>query len=284
MMALDRATLARTGAVAILILLLLVLWIGPVGAYVDLVQDGAGEIAQKAALLQRYRALADVGSSDRTEPARTDPALLIPAIPDAQAGALVQETVKSAAAAAQVQIQGLQVLRGEARAGSPESRCASVPPVMSAGSGGCFTQSRRRARCSIPTTCRSSRRPPLLGRLPACCKSSSISPASRREPRRDRLGIAGAAAQSPAPRNRRRAGRAGGLALAAVDRTGEIGCRRNGYGGDCRAGFASFATGGKVRRDIRAAAVLALPQAGARRESGSGGPWDRAALPAARAD
>src|SRR5438045_4075734 len=30
---------------------------------------------------------------------------------------------------------------------------------MSAGSGGCFTQSRRRARCSIPTTCRSSRKP-----------------------------------------------------------------------------------------------------------------------------
>jgi len=117
MMALDRATLTRTGAVAILILLLPVLWIGPIGAYVDLVQDVAGEVAQKAALLQRYRALADVGSSDRTEPARTDPALLIPAIPDAQAVALLQETVKSAAAAAQVQIQGLQVLRGEGEGG-----------------------------------------------------------------------------------------------------------------------------------------------------------------------
>jgi len=73
-------------------------------------------------VLQRYRVLADAGPADRTgpdrtEPARTDPALLIPAMPDAQAVALLQETVKSAAAAAQVQIQGLQVLRGEGEAG-----------------------------------------------------------------------------------------------------------------------------------------------------------------------
>jgi general secretion pathway protein M len=122
MMPLDRATLARAGAVAILLLLLLLLWIGPVGAYVDLVGEGAEQIAQKAAVLQRYRALANAGPVDRPEsapiePARTDPALLIPAIPEAQAVALLQETVKSAAAAAQVQIQGLQVLRGEGEAG-----------------------------------------------------------------------------------------------------------------------------------------------------------------------
>ena len=122
MMSFDRATLARAGAVAILALLLLVLWIGPIGAYVDLVGEGGEEIAQKGAVLQRYRVLADAGPADRTgpdrtEPARTDPALLIPAMPDAQAVALLQETVKSAAAAAQVQIQGLQVLRGEGEAG-----------------------------------------------------------------------------------------------------------------------------------------------------------------------
>jgi general secretion pathway protein M len=127
MMSLDRATLARAGAVAILALLLLVLWIGPIGTYVDLVGEGAEEIAQKAAVLQRYRALADAGPADRTgsdrtgsartDPAPTDPALLIPAMPDAQAVALLQETVKSAAAAAQVQIQGLQVLRSEGEAG-----------------------------------------------------------------------------------------------------------------------------------------------------------------------
>lgn len=128
MMPLDRTTLARAGAVAILALLLLVLWLGPIGAYVDLVGEGAEEIAQKTAVLQRYRGLVDAGPADRTgaaqteparaEPARTDPALLIPAMPDAQAVALLQETVKSAAAAAQVQIQGLQVLRSEGEAGA----------------------------------------------------------------------------------------------------------------------------------------------------------------------
>jgi general secretion pathway protein M len=123
MMPLDRTTLARAGAVAILALLLLVLWIGPIGAYVDLVGEGAEEIAQKTAVLQRYRGLVDAGPADRTgsaqtEAARADPALLIPAMPDAQAVALLQETVKSAAAAAQVQVQGLQVLRGEGEAGA----------------------------------------------------------------------------------------------------------------------------------------------------------------------
>ena len=53
MMSFDRATLARAGAVAILALLLLVLWIGPIGAYVDLVGEGGEEIAQKGAVLQR---------------------------------------------------------------------------------------------------------------------------------------------------------------------------------------------------------------------------------------
>src|SRR4029077_12257592 len=38
--------------------------------------------------------------------------------PDAQAVAMLQETIKGAAAAAQVQIQGLQVLRGEGEAGA----------------------------------------------------------------------------------------------------------------------------------------------------------------------
>ena len=117
-MSLDRAVLARAGAVAILVLLLLVLWLGPIGAYFDLVGEGADEIAQKAALLQRYRALAEAGPAERAEPARIEPSLLIPAVPDAQALALLQETVKSAAAAAQVQVQGLQVLRGEGEAGA----------------------------------------------------------------------------------------------------------------------------------------------------------------------
>lgn len=117
-MSIDRAVVTRAGAIGILLLLLLVLWIGPIGAYFELVSAGADELAQKAALLQRYRMLADIPTAGRPEAARTDPSLLIPAVPDAQALALLQETVKSAAAAAQVQIQGLQVLRSEGEAGA----------------------------------------------------------------------------------------------------------------------------------------------------------------------
>jgi general secretion pathway protein M len=116
----DRALLTRAGALAILLLLVALLWVGPIGAYFQLIGDGADAIARKTALLQRYRALADAAASGRpNEAARSDPSLLLPAVPDAQAVALLQETVKSAAAAAQVQIQGFQVLRSEGEAGAP---------------------------------------------------------------------------------------------------------------------------------------------------------------------
>ena len=117
-MSLDRAILARAGAVAILLLLFAVLWIGPIGTYFELVAGGADALAQKAALLQRYRALVEAPAAENAEVARGDPSLLIPAVPDAQALALLQETVKAAAAAAQVQIQGLQVLRSEGEPGA----------------------------------------------------------------------------------------------------------------------------------------------------------------------
>jgi general secretion pathway protein M len=117
-MSLDRTVLTRAGAVAILVALLAVLWIGPIGAYFDMVARGADALSQKATLLQRYRALADAPPAEHSEPARGDPSLLIPAVPDAQALALLQETVKAAAAAAQVQIQGLQVLRSEGEPGA----------------------------------------------------------------------------------------------------------------------------------------------------------------------
>jgi general secretion pathway protein M len=118
MMSLDRSALERAGALAILLVLFLVLWLGPVGAYLDFIGQGGDEIVQKSALLQRYRALADAAPAQPVAPARTDASLLIPAVPDAQALAVLQETIKSAAAAAQVQIQGMQVLRGEGEAGA----------------------------------------------------------------------------------------------------------------------------------------------------------------------
>lgn len=118
MMSLDRTTLERAGALAILLALLVALWIGPIGAYLDFIGQGADEIAQKSALLQRYRALADPAPAQPGGLARVEASLLIPAVPDAQAIAVLQETLKSAAAAAQVQIQGMQVLRGEGEAGA----------------------------------------------------------------------------------------------------------------------------------------------------------------------
>lgn len=118
MMSLDRAVLQRAGALAILLAFVVMLWLGPVGAYFDMLGRGADEIAQKSALLQRYRALADAAPAQSAGPARTDASLLIPAMPEAQAIAVLQETIKSAAAAAQVQIQGMQVLRGEGEAGA----------------------------------------------------------------------------------------------------------------------------------------------------------------------
>ncbi len=117
-MPVDRAVLARAGAVAILLLLLAVLWVGPIGAYFDMVGQGADELAQKANLLQRYRALAGDAPTQAAQPPQIDASLLIPAVPDAQAVALLQETVKAAAAAAQVQVQGLQVLRSEGEGGA----------------------------------------------------------------------------------------------------------------------------------------------------------------------
>ena len=111
----DGPTLNRAAALAILAVLIGVFWIGPVTAYRDLVDAGGDEIATKTAMLQRYRVLA-------AEPAATSdppgPSLLYPDIPESQAVALLQETVKAAAASAQIQVQGLQVLRGEALPGA----------------------------------------------------------------------------------------------------------------------------------------------------------------------
>ena len=113
----DPAALRRTAALLILAALAAAVWIGPVGAYRGLLDDAADRIAAQAALLARYRALA------QTEPAAPDaaasgPSLIYPDIPESQATALLQEAVKAAAAAARVQVQGLQVLRSETMPGA----------------------------------------------------------------------------------------------------------------------------------------------------------------------
>jgi general secretion pathway protein M len=111
MSAAERAMVARIAALGILVAIAVVLWLGPVGAYRDLVSAGARELAGKEQLLDRYRALV-AGTRAEDRPA-SDRALLFPALSDAGAAALLQETLKAAATSAQVEIQGIQMLPSE---------------------------------------------------------------------------------------------------------------------------------------------------------------------------
>jgi general secretion pathway protein M len=106
---------SRVAALAILATLVALFCVGPLAAYCDLVAGNNDTLATKAAVLQRYRALADAKPS---EAAPADPALIYPDMPESQASALLQETIKKIAATAHVQVQGLQVLRGETQGGA----------------------------------------------------------------------------------------------------------------------------------------------------------------------
>jgi len=113
----DQALLSRAAAVAILFALLGAVGFGPVTAYVDLLDAGAEQLKHREQLLQRYRELArEVPSEQR--PTAQGEGLMFPEMPESQAVALLQEALKGAAAAAQVEVQGLQVLRTEALPGS----------------------------------------------------------------------------------------------------------------------------------------------------------------------
>jgi len=113
----EPALLSRAAALAILLVVLGAILVGPVTAYIDLLGGDAERLQHQEQLLQRYRELA------REPPAGPPPAargesLLFPEIPESQAVALLQEALKGAAATAQVEVQGLQVLRTEALPGS----------------------------------------------------------------------------------------------------------------------------------------------------------------------
>jgi hypothetical protein len=116
----DRPMLSRIAALAILAALAVVFCVGPLAAYCGWVGSNDEALGTKTALLQRYRALASANSSSAA-PSVTPPAgaaLFYADMPESQASALLQETIKNVASAAQVQIQGLQVLRGEALPGA----------------------------------------------------------------------------------------------------------------------------------------------------------------------
>lgn len=102
-------TAARAAALLILVVLLAGLWIGPVAAYRGFVADGADRLAAAEQKLLRYRAVLRAPQPAAAPIDAT--AALFPAASAAQADALLQQTLKAAAAAAQVEIEGLQVLQ-----------------------------------------------------------------------------------------------------------------------------------------------------------------------------
>jgi hypothetical protein len=108
-------TRSRAAALAILAALVALLWVGPVAAYRDYLSGEARHLAELDAALVRDRALVAAPSV----PGAIDGALLPPGISDAQAVALLQETLKSAAATAQVDIEGLQVMQADTLGGAP---------------------------------------------------------------------------------------------------------------------------------------------------------------------
>lgn len=111
----ERSTLGRVAALTILGVLVALFCVGPLAAYCALVADNSDGLTAKAALLQRYRALAE---AKNTPPAADGAEMLYPQMPESQASALLQETVKHIAAAAHAQVLGLQVLRSEATNGA----------------------------------------------------------------------------------------------------------------------------------------------------------------------
>jgi general secretion pathway protein M len=110
-------TRARAAALAILFLLLALAWIGPVAAYRDVLDGDVRRLAELDAALARDRAL--VTAAPETQGALPAAVLLPPETSDAQAAALLQETLKAAAAAARVEVVGLQVMPADSLAGSP---------------------------------------------------------------------------------------------------------------------------------------------------------------------
>lgn len=111
----EHPVLGRATALGVLAFLIVLFCAGPLAGYCELIAGNSDALAGKAALLQRYRALADAGSPPSATPGLS---LLYPDIPESQASALLQETVKNAAATAHAQVLGLQVLRAETTSGA----------------------------------------------------------------------------------------------------------------------------------------------------------------------
>src|ERR1051325_9016569 len=86
-------------ALGLLTALVVRLWLGPIGAYRDIVSSGAIRLEQRTAVLERYRALLREPPEGAAHPATDLPLVILPEIAEAQAVALLQERLKSVATA-----------------------------------------------------------------------------------------------------------------------------------------------------------------------------------------
>jgi len=111
----DRQLVSRAAALSILLALIGAVWIGPAAGYLDLLHDGAEQIASKEQVVRRYEAL--LGRSGPDQIAALKDPVLFPALSDAQALATLQEAVKGLAAKSHVEIQGLQILPSDGQGG-----------------------------------------------------------------------------------------------------------------------------------------------------------------------
>jgi len=102
----------RAVAVAILAVAIAVVWLGPISEYLGVVADAAQRSAESRSLLERYRNLAaeDVGAARRHGGASP---IMLPEAADGQTLAALQESINNVAASSQIELQSLQVLRGE---------------------------------------------------------------------------------------------------------------------------------------------------------------------------
>ncbi|HKS89588.1 MAG TPA: type II secretion system protein GspM [Stellaceae bacterium] len=118
-MTVQRRIAERLLALSLAIPIVVALWLGPISAYVGLVSSGSEQIARRQQLLERYRMLTAEAPSATTGAADPKSAnLLAPGLPEAQAVARLQQAVKQAAEANQVEIRTFQVLPGGTLSGA----------------------------------------------------------------------------------------------------------------------------------------------------------------------
>jgi len=114
----ERKILARAAALLVLLLIFAALWIGPIMAYLDLLDADGRQLGLSEQTLQRYRDLAGPARSEPPSASRSAVTLLFPQGSDSETVALLQQALKAAAAAAQIDVRGLQVLQAEALPGA----------------------------------------------------------------------------------------------------------------------------------------------------------------------